>query len=224
MSSGKCEKITENESSTIFEDLALERVLTPGRKRIRRGGYLPGETGNAGGRPKDPFPEMIRGFTNGGKELMDFALAVLRDNLSGRVGAKAGVVESMLAEVAYMRKIAEQKGRGNSEEADALEFKAKSLATKLGRKRKIPVSVKDRMQALQWLTERGWGKVRDTPGEDITPSGPIDMERLDSDQLRTLASLVAGACRPALPGSNGTTGTLEEAPIGNVQDDVDDVE
>lgn len=133
--------------------------------------WQPGQpSANPTGRPRDPFAALIREGTKDGVELVEFALACLRDDLDGRIADKSGLCDRMDLDAAAAEEMAAKArdagdvfGTATHEtRARELRAKAKAMRTKLARKRKIPVPVKSRIAALEYLSNRGWGKPRET--------------------------------------------------------------
>jgi hypothetical protein len=118
------------------------------------------------GRPRDPFAALIREGTRDGQELVEFAFAVLRDDLDGRIADKAGLCDRLEVD-AQIAETEAAKARDDGDvfriatcetKARELRTRAKAMRSKLARKRKVAVPVKTRMAALEYLSNRGWGK------------------------------------------------------------------
>jgi hypothetical protein len=169
-----------SEAST---DIIRVESNTPTTGGVTGRGFLPGVSGNPGGKPRDPFARLIRERTKDGLELVEFALAVLRDDLTGRVAAQVGVLEVFEGDLAAL----EIKYKRAKEADDVMatatlagqvkDLKAQIVKLKKSQntKRKIPVAVKSRLAALVWLGERGWGRAVERVdlklGGDGTPIG-----------------------------------------------------
>ena len=127
------------------------RNLTPWR---------PGQSGNPSGRPKGGagFAKAIRNESKDGKELYEFAFAVMR----GQTEVKA-IVGNMVVNVGP--------------------------------------SLKDRMDAMKWLADRGFGRVPESVEDGDTSSE--EMARacavVDSMSVEELKRLVTGEAEPSAP-------------------------
>ena len=68
---------------------------------------------------------------------------------------------------------------------------------------------RDRMAAIQWCADRGWGKAVDIVVIEETPTGRypmLDLDRLTADQLRLLRDLYAAARPDGHPIIEATSG------------------
>jgi hypothetical protein len=160
--------------------------------------FQPGVCANPGGRPKDPIARFVREGLDGGAEAVAFLLAVMRDDLDGRMADKGGMIDRMYADALALEKKAEravkeaggvfvsEEASGWREEASDKRAKADALRARLARKRKIAVAVKTRVAAAEILLERGWGKPLERvdltvgnpdgsaiSGRGAAPSGPL---------------------------------------------------
>jgi hypothetical protein len=118
------------------------------------------------GRPRDPFAALFREASRDGIEMVEFAFAVLRDDLDGRIADKAGLCDRLEVD-AQIAETEAAKARDDGDvfriatcetKARELRTRAKAMRSRLARKRKIAVPVKTRLQAWDYICTRGWGK------------------------------------------------------------------
>ena len=67
--------------------MAENMAITASKKSGRP--FLPGQSGNPGGRPKNKFGEFIRTATNGGQELAEDILTLFRETKDPEIKLKA---------------------------------------------------------------------------------------------------------------------------------------
>lgn len=151
-----------------------------------------GPSANPGGRPKDPIARLVREATCDGAEIVSFLLAVMRDDLDGRIADKGGMVDRLEVDASIVEaEVQKAKDDGDVFKIATLEGKArelrsraKGLRAKLSRKRKIAVAVKTRHAAAETLLERAYGKALETidlglgnrdgsPLGSPAPTGPL---------------------------------------------------
>lgn len=146
--------------------------------------FAPGVSGNPGGRPKDTIAALVRDATCDGADVVAFLVAVVRDDVDGRMADKGGMIDRLFADATALEKRADklEKDAGAAvcvvaddvrkmrDEAFTFRARADALRLRLARKRKIAVAVKTRVAAAQVLLERGWGKPLETV--DLTLGNP----------------------------------------------------
>lgn len=146
--------------------------------------FQPGVCANPGGRPKDPIAALVREATCDGADVVTFLVAVVKDEVDGRIADKGGMIDRLLADAGVLEKRAkrleEEAGiavaivapdvKKLREEAADLKARAEGLRARLARKRKIAVPVKTRVAAAEVLLERGWGKAVERV--DLTVGNP----------------------------------------------------
>lgn len=180
--------------------------------------FVPGICTNPGGQPKDPIARVVRDLTCNGEEVVKFLLAVVRDDLDGRMADKGGVVDKLEVDA----KLAEDELARARDEGDMLKIgelekkarelreRAKLLRAKLARKRKVAVAVKTRVAAAQILLDRGWGRARETIdlklGGDGTAIGvaasapaPGALAALEAADLAAIGEVLERAAKRAEP-------------------------
>ncbi len=189
------------------------------RKVIGRPFVAGAPSANPGGRPKDTIARYVREQTVDGTEIVDFLIAVVRDDVDGRIGDKGGLLDRMDADASVLEQKAARMRQGDGgfaalanaaelaeldEKARDLHARAKALRSRLGRKRKIAVPVKTRHAAAVTLLERGWGKPLETVdltlgNPDGTPIGspeqPGALAHLTGDDMAKIGAVFEAASK-----------------------------